>query len=129
MLVELAVQSEYGTTTDQTDLEQQKHEVIAKCRCRIEAGKAVYLNGDMSREEYAKIKDQNEREIVHWQTRTTDTQMAAVELKMCMNIVNQVIDLWEMSRDQDRHQVAHMLFEYIVYDLDTRRIVDFRLKS
>lgn len=131
MLVELAVQSEHAEAqlTQKADLETQKHEAIAKCQRRIEAAKAVFLDGDMPREEYLKIKEQNEREIAHWQARTTETEKAAIELRMCMNMVNQILELWDTSPDEDRQQMAHMLFEYIVYDLDRRRIVDFRLKA
>ncbi len=37
--------------------------------------------------------------------------------------------VWDISNDEDRQQMAHMLFEYIIYDLDERRIVDFQLKA
>ncbi len=127
LLVELALQSEHGTNLP--DIEQEKAAAIAKCRRRIDAAKAVYLDGDMSREEYAKIKEDNEREMAHWQARTADTEKAAVELRMCLGIVNQIIGLWDSSGDEDRQQMAHMLFETIVYDLDQRHIVDFRLKA
>lgn len=129
MFVELAIQSEHGDGMHNADLEKEKEKAIAKSRRRIEAAKSVFLDGDMSREEYAKIKEANEREIAHWQARTSETQKASVELRMCLNIVNQIIELWESSRDEDRQQMAHMLFEYIVYDLDRRQIVDFRLKA
>ena len=36
--------------------------------------------------------------------------------------------LWEISSNEDRQGMVTMLFEYIEYDLDTRRITDFRLK-
>jgi hypothetical protein len=130
LLVEQAIQSEHasGQLAQKTDLEQQKQAAMAKCQRRIEAAKAVYLDGDMAREAYLKIKEQNEREIAHWQARTTETEQAAVELKMCMNVVNQITELWDSSSDEDRQQMAHMLFEEIVYDLDAWQIVDFRLK-
>lgn len=83
----------------------------------------------MIREEYLKIKENNEREIVHWQARTTETQKAAIEFQVCMNAINQMVELWDTQDDEDRQDMAHMLFEYLVYDLDQRRIVDFRLKS
>jgi hypothetical protein len=36
--------------------------------------------------------------------------------------------VWNTSNQEDKRRVAHSLFEYVVYNLDTRRIVDFRLK-
>ncbi len=129
MLVELAIQSEHGSPESNANLEQEKEAAIAKCRRRIEAAKTVFLDGDMSRDEYARVKEDNERQIAHWQARTTETEKAAIELKMCMNVVNQMLELWDASTDEDRQQMAHMLFEYLVYDLDAQQIVDFRLKA
>ncbi len=131
MLVELAIQSEHGETQGKSkqDVDKEKKAGIAKCRRRIEAAKSVFLDGDMSSEEYLKVKEFNEREIVHWETRTTETEQAALEFKMCMNMANEIAHVWDTSGDEDRQQMAHMLFEYIVYDLDKREIVDFRLKS
>ena len=82
MLVELSVQSEHGHTAGKADLERQRDAAIAKCRRRIEAARKVFLDGDMTREEYARIKEDNEREILHWQARTTENERAAVELRM-----------------------------------------------
>ncbi len=131
LMVELAVQSEHGMAMADTkeDLEKQKQEAIAKCQRRIEAAKMVYLDGDMSRAEYISVKEQNEREIAHWQTRTAETEKAAVELQMCLNAINQMVKLWDQSTEEDRQNMAHMLFEYITYDLDKQQIVDFRLKA
>lgn len=129
MLVELAIQSEQSTAEKKTDLEEEKTAAIAKCRRKIEAAKAVFLDGDMSREEYIKIKEDNERHIAHWEARTSETQKVGIELRMCMNIVNQILELWDSSTDEDRQQMTYMLFDKIVYDLDTRQITDFRLKA
>jgi hypothetical protein len=79
----------------------------------------------MSHEEYAKIKEDNEREIVHWQARTTETKKAAVELRMCMNVVNQIANLWEGSTHIGRQQMAHMLFDYIVTTSTVRKLWSF----
>lgn len=129
MLVEMAIQSEHGHMGNQDDLEREKTLAIAKCRRRIDAAKAVFLDGDMPREEYAKIKEDNERQIAHWQARTTETEKMGIELRMVMNFVNQILEVWDSSPDEDRQQMAHMLFETIVYDLDRRQITDFRLKA
>ncbi len=36
--------------------------------------------------------------------------------------------MWEASSGEDRNRMAHNLFEHIVFDLDQRHIVDFKLK-
>jgi hypothetical protein len=130
LLVELAIQSEHGNEVEAMTgtLEQQEQAAIAKCHRRIAAAQSVYLDSDMTREDYLKIKEQNEPQIVHWQARTTETEKAALELRMCMQVINQMVELWDGSNDGDRQQMAHMLFECVVYDLEQRHIVDFRLK-
>jgi hypothetical protein len=46
----------------------------------------------------------------HWQARTMETEKATAELRLCLNVVNQIIVLWETSTDEDRQQMANMLF-------------------
>lgn len=45
-----------------------------------------------------------------------------------MDAVEELAKLWEMGEDEDKQGMARSLFSYIVYDLDMRRIVDFKLK-
>ena len=75
-----------------------------------------------------KRKTTLEREIAHWESRTTDIQKAAVELRMCMEVLNMMSSLWDESADEDKQQLARMMFEEIVYDLDKQQIVHFTLK-
>jgi hypothetical protein len=44
-------------------------------------------------------------------------------------MVKRLQQFWEISEGEDRKLLAHSLFEEIIYDLDTRRIVDFKIKS
>jgi hypothetical protein len=129
LMTELGIQAARSTLpTDEIDLEAQKLAAIARCRRQIEAARHLYLEGDLSREEYSRRKDRNEREIAHWETRTTDTEKVALEIAMCVEAIDRIADLWDLSDDEDRQGMVRSLFSYIVYNLDTHRIVDFRLK-
>lgn len=129
LLVEMAIQAERGGPNPvEDDIERQKQAAIAKLRRKIEAARDLFADGDYSREEYLKRKSEYEREIAHWESRTTDTQKAAVELRMCMEVLNMISSLWDESTDEDRQQLARMIFEGIIYDLDRQRIVHFTLK-
>ena len=110
------------------DLEAEKLAAIAKCRRRIDAARHLYADGDLSREEYLRRKDQNEREITHWEARTTETEKIALELALCLEAMDKINQFWDISDDEDKQGMARNLFSYIVYDFDTQRIVDFRLK-
>ena len=70
----------------------------------------------------------NEREIAHWEARTTETEKAALELSMCMDAIDKLSRLWDIADPEDKQGMARSVFSYIVYDLDARRITDFRLK-
>jgi hypothetical protein len=47
---------------------------------------------------------------------------------MCMDALDKLSRLWEIGEPEDRQGMARSLFSYVVFDLDSRRIVDFRLK-
>ena len=53
------------------DISGRRTAAIARCRRRLEAAKFLYADGEITREEYLKRKDKNEREIGHWQAYTT----------------------------------------------------------
>ena len=110
------------------DLESAKRQAITKCYRRIEAARHLYADGDLSREEYLKRKETNEREIIEWEARSTETEKVALELSTCWQAIEQINHLWDISNDTDRQQMVRSLFSDVIYNLDTQRIVDFRLK-
>ncbi len=110
------------------DPEAEKQEAIAKCRRRIEAARYLYEDGELTREEYLHRKEQNEREIAHWESRTSETEQAALELALCLETVDKLARLWAGASDEDRQGMARSLFDHVVYDLDTKRITHFALK-
>src|SRR5262249_23773606 len=111
-----------------TDLEAEKKAAIAKCKRKIEAARALYLDGELSREDYLQRKEHNEREIGHWEARTSDIEALELELAACLDTVAEVAKAWAEGKDEDRQSLANCLFEDVFYDLDARRIIDFRLK-
>ncbi|MBZ0304749.1 MAG: recombinase family protein, partial [Anaerolineae bacterium] len=130
LMMELAIQADKVSSQydSDVDLEVQKQEAITLCRKRIDAAVVLFGDGRISAEEYRRRVDANEREIAHWEARTTETEKQALELGMCMEAVERISRLWNLADDEDRQGLVRSLFEYLVYDLDTRRIVDFRLK-
>ena len=128
LMTELAIQADSHRFRDDIDIDKQKEEAIALCRRRVEAAMHLYKDGETDRAEYLQIRETNEREIVHWETRTTETERLAIELAMCVEAVDKLARLWEISEPEDQQGLAQNLFESIVYDLDEQRIVDFRLK-
>ncbi|WP_119072011.1 recombinase family protein [Aggregatilinea lenta] len=130
LMTELAIQADKGNGDhrDAADLEAEKQEAIALCQRRIEAAVNLYGDGRVDRAEYLRRVEFNEREIAHWQARTTETEKLAFEFAMCAEALDKIVRLWEMSSNEDKQGLTRSLFSSIVYDLDTQRIVDFRLK-
>lgn len=129
LMTELAIQADkVAGRYDDVDLDAQKQEAIALCRKRIDAAVVLFGDGRIGAEEYRRRVDANEREIAHWEARTTETEKLALGLGMCIEAVDRVSRLWDRADDEDRQGLVRSLFDYLVYDLDSRRIVDFRLK-
>lgn len=129
-MTELAIRTDLSHQPDKGDKdpEQEKQEAIAVCNRRIDAAVILFKEGRIDYDEYRDTVDRNEREIAHWQARTTETEKIALELGMCMDVINNMARLWNTATPEDRQGMAHNLFDYLTYDLDTRRITDFRLK-
>ncbi|HMN12626.1 MAG TPA: recombinase family protein, partial [Bellilinea sp.] len=130
LMSELAIQAENGGEfiEDEEEFERQKTTAIALCNRRIEAARFLFLDGEIDREDYLIRKEQNEREIAHWEARTTETQEIALELAICLDAIDKMARLWDIADDEDRKGMAQNLFEEVVVNLDTRRIESFRLK-
>lgn len=129
LMTELAIQADRTLKNGDIDPEKEKQEAIALCKRRINAAVVLFGEGRLDELEYKRRIEQNEREMAHWEARTTETEKAALELAMCMDAIHKIEQLWEMSSPEDKQGMARNLFSYLVYDLDTQRIVDFRLKS
>src|SRR5437879_4257550 len=82
----------------------------------------------MEADEYEVEMEQAQRELIHWQNYTTDLEKAALELTMCVDIVNKFGRFWDTSKPEERQQLVRRVFQYIIYDLTAKRIVDFHLQ-
>ena len=125
-MLELA-QLETQDEISERELEKQKLAAIAKLKRQIDAARSLFEDGDLTREEYVKRKEDRERQIAHWEARTTDYHKKAVELTTCMSAFGRLVDLWDTATGEERLTLARGLFESVVFDLDAKKIVDFRL--
>ncbi|MBX3086374.1 MAG: recombinase family protein, partial [Anaerolineae bacterium] len=130
VMTDLAISASRLSSVNQldTDPETEKREAIALCQRRIDAALHLYGDGRISRDEYLRRMEQNEREIAYWESHTTESEKASLELAMCMDALNKLAELWDSGNEEDRQGMARTLFTRVVYNLDTRRIVDFTLK-
>ncbi len=129
LMAELAVQSRFGGAQDEADLEAQKAIAIAKHRRALKNNLTVFQCGDIDGEEYFRQKEYHERQIAYWQAQTTDRQKITLELLTTIEMISRLKRFWDITAGEDRRILAHSLFDEVVYDLDTRRITDFKLKA
>ncbi|MBN2472745.1 MAG: hypothetical protein JXN59_18625, partial [Anaerolineae bacterium] len=129
-MTELAIQAErdIAKPEETRDLEAEKAETITLCQNRIDAAVHLYGEGRISREEYLRRVEKNEREIAHWESRTTQTERIALELMTCIEAVNQMHKVWETASDDEKKDMAQHLFTGLLYNIDTRRFEGFSLK-
>ncbi len=132
LMAELAIQSRFGNLGDEneTDFAEQKatllvlnivaHSKTTYCYSRL---------GEIDAEECYSQKDHNERQIAYWEARTTDKQKITLELTTCMEMVRRLKEFWDITEGEDRKLLANSLFDEIVFDLDDKRIVNFKIKS
>ena len=112
---------------DNSDLEATRTAAIAKCQRKLAAARHLYEEGELAREEYLRRKEENEREIAHWRAFTTEFQQVTLNLLLCANAVGRLGQLWDGSSDEEKNRLARTVFEYVTFDLDKQKIVDFKL--
>lgn len=111
-----------------SDFAEQKKQALATCQQRIDAAAYLYGEGRIDLREYLRRVEANKREIKFWQKDESTVDMPGLELLICVEAIDRILQLWETSTDEVKQSLAHSLFTRIVYDLDMQRIVDFRLK-
>lgn len=112
---------------EQKEIESRRKREIAKLRGGIDSAQKMALSGDITFEEYAALKQEKERAIVHWESHTSTAEEKVLELNACIEALRRIQGLWEEATPEQRQVLARGLFEYIVYDLDQQRITSFRL--
>lgn len=128
LMVQLAAQVKVdpdGETPD-PELERQRH--LERIKKKIRNVKTLFAEGHIEAEEFHQRMAENERELTYWAAYTTQQEQAMLELTKCLDVIEQVAKLWDIADPKERQLMARNLFDFIVYNLDEQRIVDFRLK-
>jgi DNA invertase Pin-like site-specific DNA recombinase len=118
-----------GTSEEEVQSRRtQKQEVLARCQRRIQAARRLFKDGDIDEAEYDKVLRECEQEIEAWNQMTGEQEQVEYELKMCVESLSRLAALWDSGDAEQRQGIVRSLFNHIVYDLDARRIVNFKLK-
>lgn len=101
---------------------------IAHWRQRARNADLLFAKARISEEEWRELIANAEHQIARLQAQIAQKNEAEIALKLSMEMVANLIQSWKQANDEMRRAFASSLFEYLVYDLDARRIVDFKLK-
>lgn len=116
-------------TTDVESFETEKRQKIAKLRLGIANARELALSGDITHEEYHEIKARHESEIRIWEHKNHPIRQREIALSACLARLIHLRETWMLGDNKQKQQVAHALFENIVYDLDREEITHFRLQE
>jgi hypothetical protein len=129
LMVEMAENSQ--DTFDQSarvDMAQTRQRNIVKLKKKMENTRTLFREAELSDEDYRTHMAEYRAELAYWEAYTTEKEEVALQLSLCLDAIDKVARLWDIAEAEERRTMAHNLFEYIVYNLDKQRIVDFRLK-
>ena len=129
-MTEFAIQADkMQGIADNVDMDTQKQEAIALARRKIKAAVVLFDEGRIDYQGYRERIDKHEREIAYWQSRTTESEKIAFELARCVEAISEIDQLWDTAEPETKQRLVRNLFEYVIYNLDTRRIEGFKLNA
>jgi len=127
-MVELADTVKLDPDADTLDPELERQRSMERIKKKIRNVKTLFAEGHIEVNEFRERMEENERELAYWEKYTTQREQAILELTRCLDVIDQVANLWDIAEPKERQLMARNLFDFIVYNLDEQRIVDFRLK-
>ncbi|MEP7285512.1 MAG: recombinase family protein [Chloroflexota bacterium] len=101
---------------------------IAHWRQRAKNADMLFAKARISEEDWQAAITNAEHEITRLQTQIAQHSEAELALQLTMEMVANLVHNWQQANAEMRRAFASSLFEYLVYDLDARQIVDFKLK-
>ncbi|MCC6975232.1 MAG: recombinase family protein [Anaerolineae bacterium] len=89
----------------------------------------LFKRGVIPQDEFDTEYDQHNREIARLQAQLGEPQQVQEMFRMTAQSIQSVGQNWEQTGPEERESFVRSLFDEVVYDLDTRRIISFKLKS
>ena len=130
VIAEIAVQSRFNDLQgqDEAKFEEERRVALAKHRRALKNNLTLFRDGTIEEEDYYRTKDHLERQISYLESARTDRQQLRIEFTSCAELLSRIQEFWNVTEGEDRKLLAHSLFDEISYDIDRKRIVDFKLK-
>jgi len=101
---------------------------IAHWRQRARNADTLYARARITEEEWRELISAAEHTIARLQAQIAQHHETEMALKLTTDMVTNLIDNWNRAGTEMRRALAGSVFSYLVFDLDTQRITDFKLK-
>jgi DNA invertase Pin-like site-specific DNA recombinase len=129
LMTKLAIQAQYPDDVEENKLEERKRIEVARIQRAMKNVRDLGRAGYMDADEVIRDLRNLEGELEVWATMTSDRQQVRTNLMTCMEILRRLKLYWADAEGEDKRILAHSLFEEIVYDMDGRQIIDFKVKA
>jgi hypothetical protein len=118
----------YGSTMPKQNSEQKRHSKVVRLRRQVKELTELYQDMTISADQYRQARALLESRIIECETATLEPQKKVIEFEQIMDGLRNFVTVWTRATSEERISLARGLFEYIVYDLDLQKIVDWRLQ-
>jgi hypothetical protein len=88
------------------DLEQEKQYSIARCKEVMNRAKKLYLQAELSDEEYDQIRTENLDEIARWENRTQSITKKFLQMEKCAFMIESISEAWESGSEERRKEMV-----------------------
>ena len=113
---------------EQSNLALERQQQINICKRKLHAANHLYLDGEIDTAEYEVRRDHAKRDLNYWESYEVDIEEVALKLQTCIEAFQSLGKLWDKANNAERQAMVRNLFSYVVYNLETQCIVDFRLQ-
>lgn len=128
-MTKVAIQAQYPDDVEEDKLEERKRIEVARIQGAMKNVRDLGRAGYLDAEEVIRDLRNLEGDLEVWTTMTNDRQQVRTNLMTCMEILRRLKLYWADAEGEDKRILAHSLFEEIVYDMDGRQIIDFKVKA
>ena len=128
LMIAQATEAKAPDKSSGPSVEQKKQAALARSQRRIQAAKRLFRDGDMEEAEYDAILREADEETQSWKRMTSERERVEYELRAVVEMLIKLAAIWDAGDLEQRQSLIQSLFTHIIYDLDTRRIVNFKLK-
>jgi DNA invertase Pin-like site-specific DNA recombinase len=128
VMMQHAIRIDSEQRSERTKAAEERQMQLSLCHRRLDAAKHLYLEGEIDRNEFVTRREELQRDLTYWENYDVEIEEVEIKLQTCVEALKSLVGLWDRAHPEEKQQMVRNLFEYVVYNLETQCIVDFRLQ-